>query len=417
MEKSVTFLELIENKKILIPQIQRDYAQGRLGEKTSEVRYNFLHALKDALGKDNHKPLILDFIYGTEEDNCFKPLDGQQRLTTLFLLHWFLCPKDELFILQKNEDNNDIYSRFTYETRVSSKDFFNEIAKISYFDLKRKLDDRKTKLNEKILDKKITLSDIIIDDPWFLWEWKKDPTIKGALIVLNDLEFMFEDHLSEERLNFWKRLNSGNISFNLLHLEEFDLSDELYVKMNARGKELSQFDFFKSSLEEQMIKNEVNEDIKNEWKKNIDSTWIDLFWNKSISQEEIEHDEFDKQNENVVNTEIYYFTFLKKLIILYLLENESYFNGLDWDENALKSKLPFDYEKDTAISKIKEFAVKNNLSELFPFLYKTDFFDDSFFNFIIDTFKSLIYKENTLRNDASQLIKGVYFENDKDTLL
>ena len=85
--------------RIRIPMIQRDYAQGRPSEE--EVREDFLSALGDALNKsanDPTLPLNLDFIYGSVEGDIetrFLPLDGQQRLTTLFLLHWYLAWKDQ----------------------------------------------------------------------------------------------------------------------------------------------------------------------------------------------------------------------------------------------------------------------------------------------------------------------------------
>ena len=73
-----------------IPLIQRDYAQGRVDTKTARIRRDFLATLHDALAGD--EPLGLDFVYGDlRDDGTFKPLDGQQRLTTLFLLHWYLA--------------------------------------------------------------------------------------------------------------------------------------------------------------------------------------------------------------------------------------------------------------------------------------------------------------------------------------
>src|SRR5437773_11386083 len=80
---------------IRIPMIQRDYAQGRPAE--GEVRTEFLGALEGALRRpadDPSLPLNLDFIYGSvegQQETRFYPLDGQQRLTTLFLLHWYLA--------------------------------------------------------------------------------------------------------------------------------------------------------------------------------------------------------------------------------------------------------------------------------------------------------------------------------------
>ena len=96
----LSFYKLIAEKKykIIIPIIQRDYAQGRKDEETNEVRNEFVDALFNYLdeGIPNRD---LDFIYGTlrkpiesgsTELISFIPLDGQQRLTTLFLLHWYL---------------------------------------------------------------------------------------------------------------------------------------------------------------------------------------------------------------------------------------------------------------------------------------------------------------------------------------
>ena len=89
------FLKLFERyDHVEIPLIQRDYAQGR--ESAKAVRERFLDSLL-AILKDDKQPLSLDFIYGEVMEevegkpSCFQPIDGQQRLTTLFLLHWYLA--------------------------------------------------------------------------------------------------------------------------------------------------------------------------------------------------------------------------------------------------------------------------------------------------------------------------------------
>lgn len=88
-----------------------------------------------------------------------------------------------------------------------------------------------------------------------------------------------------------KRLN--NITFNHLDLGVIGMSDELFVKMNARGKLLSDFDKLKSTLEEeiQLQQNEMNENgelladtsIEHDWREHVDGKWIDLFWQKYAS--------------------------------------------------------------------------------------------------------------------------------------
>ena len=96
----VTFRELfVHHSHVEIPIIQRDYAQGRAT--AQEVRSLFLDAMFSALSKDPGDPTLpldLDFVYGSiegESQPAFCPLDGQQRLTTLFLLHWYLAWADE----------------------------------------------------------------------------------------------------------------------------------------------------------------------------------------------------------------------------------------------------------------------------------------------------------------------------------
>ena len=79
--------------KIIIPLIQRDYAQGRNTKNISRIRNKFLQVLKEAI---INKPTVLDFIYGSFNNNIFTPLDGQQRLTTLFLLHYYAAIKESI---------------------------------------------------------------------------------------------------------------------------------------------------------------------------------------------------------------------------------------------------------------------------------------------------------------------------------
>jgi uncharacterized protein with ParB-like and HNH nuclease domain len=84
--KPSTIKDILSENSIKIPKIQRDYAQGRCPSlEIKRIRDSFLSALYDSLVKEN-KPIILDFIYGDIKDGSLTPLDGQQRLTTLYLL-------------------------------------------------------------------------------------------------------------------------------------------------------------------------------------------------------------------------------------------------------------------------------------------------------------------------------------------
>lgn len=75
---------------IRIPIVQRDYAQGRRTANVDKIRDAFLDALCEAV--TGGEAVGLDFVYGEiDSGGILQPLDGQQRLTTLFLLHWYLA--------------------------------------------------------------------------------------------------------------------------------------------------------------------------------------------------------------------------------------------------------------------------------------------------------------------------------------
>lgn len=463
MERGLSFLELIESKKILIPKIQRDYAQGRLDRKASEIRDGFLSAIIESLTSSNDKPLLLDFIYGSTHNNTvFTPLDGQQRLTTLFLLHWYLIPREKLSLLTI-EDKNSLYSRFSYETRISSKDFCNALVAYSFCDLKKEMNTQLENIGKEIekteikiqeiatkviedksgsdkddlekylieikklqaIKKNKYLSNCIINQPWFLWYWRKDPTIKAILVMLDELDLRLGKHNEEQREFMWGQLMTEKIIFHLLPLEQFALTDELYVKMNARGKELSSFDIYKSSLEEQMQLNDVDELIQNKWRENVDSNWIDLFWNKLAKPFLIDEITIDKQKEYVDSVEDGYLRFFKRMMEYHLFINDNCFK-CDWNDENIKRYVPFEYEIsenptvveiNTIINYIRDYPFNKikfksgDILDLMPLFCKTNFFDNNFFEFVINTFESLIYTIDNNKNDGSDLIEGVNFEN------
>jgi hypothetical protein len=252
--ETLSFWQLLSKQKIEIPIIQRDYAQGRKDKK--EIRDNFLNALFNSL--NDSKAIRLDFIYGSIEDNSFQPLDGQQRLTTLFLLHWYAAIKDEIPF----DDYANILKKFTYQTRISSRDFCETLIS-NPIDIKKSNED---------------LRSLIIDSAWFFLSWKKDPTIDAMLRTINDIHQKF---LNVEKL--WHKLTSNEslIDFYHVDLENIGLTDDLYIKMNARGKLLSPFENFKASFQKLINENnwELNTDFLETFACKIDTVWTDLFWN------------------------------------------------------------------------------------------------------------------------------------------
>ena len=162
-KQKTTFWDFINNYKIEIPIIQRDYAQGRKGKEA--LRKKFIDDLKKALDADDAQyPLILDFVYGSTKSGALNPLDGQQRLTTLWLLHWYIA-----YNSGKLDDKNvrEILKKFTYETRVSSREFIEKLC--DYKNPPKEGDN---------------IAESIQNQTWFYSEWKQDPTIQSMLTIL-----------------------------------------------------------------------------------------------------------------------------------------------------------------------------------------------------------------------------------------
>ena len=240
---------------IEIPMLQRDYAQGRISPKIDRVRRNFLAALHRALTPGG-QPIKLDFIYGIVEKSdsgqwVLTLLDGQQRLTTLFLLHWYVAKREGI-----DDADYAFLHKFTYRTRFSSRDFCRELVT------------HRRNFGEDFI------SADIFDQPWFMPQWEHDPTIASMFVMLDAIHAQFQD------LNgLWARLvdtTNPAISFYFLPIEKVGQTDSLYIKMNSRGKSLTDFEHFKAEFEK--ILNGVDEALREKFIGKIDADWTDMFW-------------------------------------------------------------------------------------------------------------------------------------------
>lgn len=231
-----------ELKGIKIPIIQRDYAQGR--ESETRIRNRFLDVLyKAVVEPENH--ITLDFVYGEiEDDGMLIPLDGQQRITTLFLLHWYAAKREKI-----DENEYDFLKRFTYETRVSARLFCEKlIAFLPDFSSNK------------------SISEQIKDQPWYPLDWDNDPTVCSMLTMLDCIQIKFKT-----AGNIWKALTEEDaITFYFIALDDMGLTDDIYIKMNSRGKPLTPFEHFKAEFDRI-----INDSVISH---KIDVEWTDLLW-------------------------------------------------------------------------------------------------------------------------------------------
>ena len=271
--------DLVAISKIIIPRIQRPYAQGRSGDNESKIRKSFLKEIFKALNGET--PMDLNFIYGAVKENkenengeyIMELLDGQQRFTTLFLLHWYLLNKESE---QDNLIYNDVWNAlksFVYETRTTTTKFCKSLScyRCSLKDIKP--------------------SQRIVNARWYYHSYDKDSTIAGMLVMLDAMDEYYTEAKLTDALD-----KVDLLQFYVLPLLQYEKTEELYMKMNARGLPLSVFDNFKADFtgamgrvihlqkdEVQLIGGTEDEQVPHSENISIklDTRWIDLFWDST----------------------------------------------------------------------------------------------------------------------------------------
>lgn len=250
-----SFVQLFEGpdqvNSIRVPLIQRDYAQGRNDANAGAIRDSFLGALHKAIRED--QPIGLDFVYGEIVNGRFEPLDGQQRLTTLFLLHWYIASRAG----QLAPDAR--WTKFQYATRLSAERFCELLAAHPYPGGTR-------------------VSEWLKDQPWYLHTWNYDPTVQSMLTMLDAIHQRFG---AEDFAMAWALLTNQTrpvIAFHILPLEASQ-GNALYIKMNSRGKPLTSFENFKAHMEH--VVSELPDADRLASK--LDIAWPDIFWDPTAA--------------------------------------------------------------------------------------------------------------------------------------
>lgn len=358
----LTFIKLLEKfKKIEIPIIQRNYAQGRKNE--ANIRNSFLVDIKNVLKNDKkeNKSLCLDFIYGVNDREVFIPIDGQQRLTTLFLLYWYYLGEDS--------DIKNRLEKFTYETRESSKQFCNNLVR------------KFKKSNEKE-----PISKQIKNQNWYYSQWNQDPTINSMLNMLDAIENILGNNEQENKI-IKDNLRSDSLYFYFIETKEFGEAEDLYIKMNSRGKELTTFEKFKSKLEK-YIKNEFSNipNFYENFSDKIDNNWINYF---------LRHIEKDKKN---INDILVIDDWLMNLCIT-IFENYYVVNN-DMKDNTKKYIKKFDeFPKDNKMLSFEECLEERaiNIETIKTIYYILEYFYD-LEEYEDDEYKIFVSKNDLLKN-------------------
>ena len=209
--KRMTLFGLLDQYSILIPHLQRNYVLGRDDAHAKEVREHFVKSLDESI---NGVEMNLDVIYGVCDDtrDVLIPIDGQQRLTTLWL--------SAVYAASTSKDNSSrtvLLSKlacFSYESRPLAATFCRWLT---------------------------SGADVNYDTALLQAEdcWGEDPTVHSMITTLRLIHEKFKCKAGV----LLKAVCGDKIHFEFSEVHGKD--SDLYVKINARGKQLTQWENFK----------------------------------------------------------------------------------------------------------------------------------------------------------------------------
>jgi hypothetical protein len=259
----------VGDRKVIIPDLQRDYCWGdpKHGENSnSELVTPFLDGLLDSFKDKRDSDLQLGMIYAYENpENQIQLCDGQQRITTLYLLLGLLYRKTK-----KEEIKQRLISKF--ELEFDDKEPYLQYAireSTLYF------------LSDLVCSFFIegTYSfDLIKNQQWYFSEYDLDPSIQSMLKALTVIERL----LSGEDINFneFSEFILKKINFFYFDMVNRQHGEEMFVVINTTGTPLTVTENLKPILIGNITDIAERGDASSLWEK-----WETWFWRNRLETE------------------------------------------------------------------------------------------------------------------------------------
>ena len=268
------------SRKIIIPDLQRDYCWGdRIHtEEKKELVSGFINNLI-ALYEENKKNYgvkqNIGLIYGYEEpENYVQLCDGQQRITTLYLLVGMLNRYSDGNIFRHHlildyEYKHDGEPYLMYAIRESSLYFMGDLV-CNFFM-------HGDKHQEYYVEKLDGLA--ASSNQWYFGEYSLDPSIKSMLSALN----IIDEKLSAYKNDIEWICGFGDFVLNRLTFLYYDVEnrengEETFVVINTTGEPLSSAQNLKPRVLSQSRDLQVEENKQNAEVWEEMETW---FWKYS----------------------------------------------------------------------------------------------------------------------------------------
>lgn len=291
------FKKLINDYIIYVPEFQRNYLQG--DDSNESIKYKRDRLLDDIFNciESQSKSINLGFIYGRVEESykgkLFYPYDGQQRLTTLYFLYLLIY-----FKFNKYDEIDSIKEKLSYQTRISTNRFIESF--LSWIlDSKEKDNIYNDFWNKDGKD----LKGFIMSQDWFMMtEWNYDVSIINMLSIIVEISGRIKKNLGDKTgiVNFIDKDENNPFQFDFIYVDDISKSDDLYIKINARGKALSPFENLKSDIDKYW---------KDEDKTKLDAEWTEYVWNQLDVNDKNKEKSFDNSFYNLLSN-IFYLQYL-----------------------------------------------------------------------------------------------------------
>lgn len=366
--------EFNSDKHIIIPSIQREYIQPL----NQSVINGFADALVKAYANDEKKDL--NYIYGLESETSFVPIDGQQRLTTLWLLHLYVAARKGQILTAGIE----------YKTRDVSSDFCVKLRENAV----------------SILATSQTPSKDIVNANWFIETWIENITVSSMLHALDVIRESIETSDTDIDI-LWKNMTKDDSPISFAFMSTKDLGDDVYVKMNARGKSLSDFENLKSWLDDRLKElvedggYNLNQDFLTSWREYIDNEWTDLFWrNRNLN--DLFPEEIDDEQIRL---------FYNIAFIIWANKNRQERKSIIRDTSSIKSIASLlKVDPNNVIDELLERMRSSSVDLPLYILDKLNIFNEEFFLTVKEVLNGLISYEEEINTSIQALNEEEYSE-------
>lgn len=279
--ETYTLAELFSGeRRIIIPDLQRDYcwgdennvkSTGETGELVSDFIKNLIEQYKDQKEKDDQGTLNLGLFYGYEVPaNHIQLCDGQQRLTTLYLLLGMLNKKTGkirhylISDYQLKQDDKEPY--LNYAIRETSLYFLRDLVCQFFIGNQDKVE-------------------LIKKADWYFEDYNLDPSIQSMLKTLQRIEDLSTEMPSNDELGKFEDWILNKITFLYFDMETRKNGEETFVVINSTGEALSTTQNLKPLILQEKNNNFDNTTFTNSNNLKVDKCWEEIetwFWKKRI---------------------------------------------------------------------------------------------------------------------------------------